>query len=67
VGAPGLSDELLDEHPEIRFGLMRKQRNFAAHRYEVLDPEIIWETLATSFPQDKAKIAELLERPAPLA
>jgi uncharacterized protein with HEPN domain len=65
--ATRLSDELLDAHPEIRFRLMRKQRIFAAHRYEVLDPEIIWETLATSFPEDKAKIAELLERPAPLA
>jgi uncharacterized protein with HEPN domain len=62
--ATRLSDELLDAHPEIRFRLMRKQRNFAAHRYEVLDPEIIWETLATSFPDDKAKIAELLERRA---
>jgi len=62
-----LSDELLDAHPEIRFRLMRKQRNSAAHRCEVLDPEIIWETLATSFPEDKAKIAELLERPAPSA
>lgn len=65
--ATRLSDELLDAHPEIRFGLMRKQRNFAAHRYEVLDPEIIWETLATSFPEDQAKIAELLDRPAPPA
>lgn len=63
--ASRLSSELPDAHPEIRFGLMRKQRNFAAHRYEVLDPEIIWETLATSFPQDKARIAELLDRPAP--
>jgi uncharacterized protein with HEPN domain len=63
--ATRLSDELLDAHPEIRFGLMRKQRNFAAHRYEVVDPEIIWETLATSFPDDKAKIAELLERRPP--
>lgn len=63
--ATRLSDELLDAHPEIRFRLMRKQRNFAAHRYEVLDPEIIWETLATSFPEDKAKIAEVLERRAP--
>lgn len=65
--ASRLSDELPNAHPEIRFGLMRKQRNFAAHRYEVLDPEIIWETLATSFPEDKAKIAELLERQAPPA
>ena len=65
--AARLSDELLGVHPEIRFGLMRKQRNFAAHRYEMLDPEIIWETLATSFPEDKAKIAELLKRPAPSA
>lgn len=63
--ATRLSDEMLDAHPEIRFGLMRKQRNFAAHRYEVVDPEVIWETLATSFPEDKAKITELLERPAP--
>jgi hypothetical protein len=28
---------------------MREQRDFAAHGYEVLDPEITWETLATSF------------------
>lgn len=62
-----LSGELVDTHKEIRFELMRKQRNFAAHRYDVLDPEIIWETLATSFPEDKAKISELLQRRVPSA
>lgn len=62
--ATRLTDQLVSAHPEIRFRLMRRQRNFAAHRYDVLDPEIIWETLATEFPKDKAKIAELLARRA---
>lgn len=62
--ASRLSDDLVQAHPEILFRKMREQRNFAAHRYESIDTDIIWETPAESFPGDRDKIADLIERPA---
>lgn len=58
--ATRLSDEFVAAHAEIAFRGMRGQRNFAAHRYDTIDPEIVWNTLAVRFPQDAGKIAELL-------
>ena len=57
-----LSDALVAAHPEISFQYMRRQRNFAAHRYDSIDADIVWNTLAVSFPADATKIARLLQR-----
>lgn len=57
-----LSDELIDAHQEIGFRAMKRARNLVAHNYDIVDPEIMWETLASAFPTDLARIRALLDR-----
>lgn len=41
---------------------MKRARNLVAHNYDIVDPEIMWETLASAFPTDLARIRALLDR-----
>jgi len=57
-----LPAEVVDAHPEIRFRAMKRARDKIAHNYDIVDPEIVWNTLAVALPEDAAKIRELLGR-----
>lgn len=55
-----LSVELVSDNPQIRFRAMRKARNKVAHNYQVVDPELVWNTLALALSEDIAKVRDLL-------
>lgn len=59
-----LSDRLVAECPDIRFRAMRRARNLVAHNYGIVDPQIVWSTLAQSLPEDIRRIQSLLKREA---
>ena len=48
--------------PDIRFRQMNRARNLVAHNYDIISPQIVWNTLALALPDDVAKIRRLLER-----
>lgn len=55
-----LSDAIVEQNPRIRFRAMKKARNKIAHNYSIVDPEIVWNTLAVELPKDVVRIVELL-------
>lgn len=64
--ASRLSDALIESSPQIRFRVMKRARNLISHNYQIVDPEIVWNTLSVELPKDIAKIRELLaERQRP--
>jgi len=40
---------------------MNRARNLVAHNYDIVSPQIVWNTLALALPDDVAKIRRLLE------
>ncbi len=60
-----LSQELKDRHPEINWRAMYGFRNVAAHAYQQLQLERVWEIIGLSLPDLKAVVAEELARLTP--
>ena len=60
--AKRLSLEVVELHPDIRFGLMIALRDKVAHGYRIVDPQVIWDTIATAVPEDIARVEVLLRR-----
>ncbi|QLQ10874.1 MAG: DUF86 domain-containing protein [Nocardioidaceae bacterium] len=58
--AKRLSDEVMQAHPGIRFRMMVALRDKVAHGYQILDTQVIWDTIATAVPADIAKVRNLL-------
>lgn len=54
-----LSDEIVEDHTNIRFRTMKKARNLVAHNYDIVNPEIVWNTLALEFPKDAVRIRRM--------
>jgi uncharacterized protein with HEPN domain len=55
-----LSDALIEASPQIRFRAMKRARNLISHNYQIVDPEIVWNTLSVELPKDITKIREML-------
>ena len=49
--ASKLPSEFTDVHSQIPWRSMVGMRNFAAHGYDIMNLEIIWDTAQTSIPQ----------------
>ncbi len=56
-----LPDTVTAAHPSVRWRLMRGMRNLIAHEYEVVDPVIVWNTLAHELPVDAAAVQAILD------
>ena len=54
-----LPEALIADNPQIRFRAMKGARNLVAHNYGIIDPEIVWNTLAAEFPRDLELIRSL--------
>lgn len=52
------TDEFLEKHNDIPWKKVQALRNIAAHKYESIDPTIVWDTIKISIPTLK----EVLER-----
>lgn len=57
-----LPEEFVASHPQVRWRLMRGMRNLIAHEYQVVDPVIVWNTLARELPTDAAAIQAILRK-----
>ena len=55
-----LSDECLENNPEIPWHAMRAMRNLYAHEYEKIDLKIVWETLTKRIPELRQQLENLL-------
>jgi uncharacterized protein with HEPN domain len=60
--AKRLSTEVRGAHPDIRFRMMMAARDKVAHGYQILDPQVIWDTIAIAIPEDIVKVRDLLGR-----
>lgn len=60
--AKRLGADVVEAHPHIRLRMMVALRDKVAHGYRVLDPQVIWDTLAIAIPEDIAGVAALLAR-----
>lgn len=49
--AINLSEEVKSQYPEMAWHKIRGMRNILAHDYGAVNPEIVWDTVVTSFPQ----------------
>ena len=57
-----LPDDVVARHPEVPWRAIRGMRNVVAHRYHLIDYEIVWTALARRLPADAAAVADILAR-----
>lgn len=55
-----LSNEFINEHPEISWGEIRGMRNRLTHEYDKVDINIVWDTIQNDIPEFLAAIEPLL-------
>ncbi|WP_420444282.1 DUF86 domain-containing protein [Candidatus Poriferisodalis sp.] len=63
AAASRLSDTTTASYPDIPWDDIRGMRNFIAHEYHNIEPEIVWETLRTSIPELVRSLGEEPVRP----
>ncbi|WPP51700.1 HepT-like ribonuclease domain-containing protein [Catalinimonas niigatensis] len=51
-----------DKHPEVPWRQMYGLRNFAAHEYHTIDPQILWEIAEDHLLENKIQLEEVLEK-----
>lgn len=49
-GALNLSQEVLDRHPDIEWTKVMGMRIWLAHKYLILDPEVVWDSIVNEVP-----------------
>jgi uncharacterized protein with HEPN domain len=57
-----LPQDFLAQHPQIPWRAIRGMRNVVAHRYHVIDYQIVWTALAQRLPADATLVSEILAR-----
>lgn len=57
--AKAYTNEFISEHKEIPWRKIRSLRNVAAHKYEIIDPVIIWDTIKISIPELKNELLKI--------
>ncbi len=51
-----------DKYPELPWRQMYGLRNFAAHEYHTIDPQILWEIAEDHLIENKIQLEEILEK-----
>jgi uncharacterized protein with HEPN domain len=57
--ANAFSDDFTQKYPNLPLKKVRGLRNIAAHRYEAIQTEILWDTIQDSLPALKADIGAI--------
>ena len=60
--AKHLSPEFVDAHQYIPFKALKATRHVAAHEYQQLRFDYIWEAIQTDFPQLKSDIQKIISQ-----
>jgi len=55
-----ISEEIINQYPEVPWKSMIGLRNILIHEYFGIDPEIIWEIIKTDLPKTKPFILQIL-------
>jgi len=55
-----LSNDIKDSHPEVPWKEIKGMRNFFAHEYHQMDPEVMWYTIHKDIPVLKQNCANIL-------
>ncbi|MCL2804154.1 MAG: DUF86 domain-containing protein [Micrococcales bacterium] len=50
TAAARLSNEFVEAHPQVPWQQIRGMRNLLAHRYESINDDLVWATLAKAIP-----------------
>ena len=58
----GLDDDFTGKHPDIPWRQIKGMRNVYAHDYDVIDNDIIWETITEEIPELKEKLYVILQK-----
>lgn len=58
--ARGVSDELRESHPEVRWREMVGMRNVVSHHYFGIDVERVWTTVERDLPRLEAQLLAIL-------
>ena len=61
-GVARLPDAFITDFPELRLRGFRGMRNLLAHRYQDIDLQILWVTMAVDIPLLRNQIDEILRR-----
>lgn len=56
-----LNENFTEKYPEIPWRQIRGMRNIYAHDYDVIDNDIIWETITEELPELKQKLQIILD------
>ena len=51
---------LVAAHPEVSWREMKAMRNLVAHRYEVVDSDIVWTALSVDLPREAAAVGAIV-------
>lgn len=57
-----LPKAIKDKYPELPWRQMYGLRNFAAHEYHTIDPQILWEIAEDYLIENKIQLEEVLEK-----
>jgi uncharacterized protein with HEPN domain len=60
--ASRLTQQFLDEHPEVQWNKIIGMRHILVHGYFEIDYEIVWQTVINDLPKLKAQIQRLIEK-----
>lgn len=52
----GYSDTFIEDHKTISWRQIQAMRNIAAHKYEIVNPTRVWDTIRISIPQPEQAI-----------
>ncbi len=51
-----LSEDFINRYPNIPWRQIKGMRNIYAHEYDIIDNEIVWETITEEIPELKKKL-----------
>lgn len=59
--AASIPDEIVEDHPDVPWHLMRGMRNRIVHAYFTVDEKIMWDTLTTDIPDLVVALRTMLD------
>ena len=57
-----IPEQVVNNHPEVPWHLMRGMRNRVIHAYFAVDPQIVWETVQNDLPPLVGQLQEVLAK-----
>lgn len=57
----GLEDSFVKKYPDIPWHQIKGMRNIYAHDYDIIDNDIIWETITKEIPELKEKLKAIFQ------